>query len=335
MTDTTDKTATEDTRPSLLEKARSAMHGLAEIETGLADVTTRLRQARASVRPEEAVLDVALAAVLAGDPVPPDVGAQVLAIRRGNEAAMAEAQALGPLERRLRERLLALHRERADDALAVLRAELDTVISQAGPVLAELNDVDSADTAITADRVEEWRQAVALSARYGELRQAQRVLVSAAVTPQTHISDRVSPDARALVDDYGIARDADSHHPTVGTGSDGGEVRLSGSRIFTGRIVTDAHTDRPARPRPWLTGDGVADLHFLARPDVAPWVPTVAQLTGARDEHQSRMQAEARAEAERGPGDEPETFMRTGRRMPPPPAALLTRLAREELGEPV
>jgi len=335
MTDTTDKTATEDTRPSLLEKARSAMHGLAEIETGLADVTTRLRQARASVRPEEAVLDVALAAVLAGDPVPPDVGAQVLAIRRGNEAAMAEAQALGPLERRLRERLLALHRERADDALAVLRAELDTVISQAGPVLAELNDVDSADAAIAADRVEEWRQAVAMAAQYDELRRAQRILVSAAVTPQTHMSDRVSPEARALVDDYGVVRDADSHHPAVGTGANGGEVRLSESRIFSGRIVVTAHTDAPVTPRPWLTGDTIIDMRFVTRDDVRAWVPRVRELTGARDEHERRKQDEARAEAERLPGDEPQTFLRTGRRMPPPGPELLTRLAREELGEPV
>ena len=153
----TSKTATEDTRPSLLEKARSAMHGLAEIETGLADVTTRLRQARASVRPEESVVDVALETVLDGEKVPDDVGPQVLKIRRSNEAAFAAAQVLGPMERRLQERLLVVHREQADDALAVLRAELDTVISQAGPVLAELGDVDSADAAIAADRARPTR----------------------------------------------------------------------------------------------------------------------------------------------------------------------------------
>jgi len=46
------------------------------------------------------------------------------------------------------------------------------------------------------------------------------------------------------------------------------------------------------------------------------------------------MQAEARAEADRRPGHDDPPFLRTGRRMPPPPAALLDRLAREELGDP-
>jgi len=333
----TSKTATEDTRPSLLEKARSAMPGLTTVETGLADVTTRLRQARASVRPEESVVDVALETVLDGEKVPDDVGPQVLKIRRSNEAAFAAAQVLGPMERRLQERLLVVHREQADDALAVLRAELDTVISQAGPVLAELGDVDSADAAIAADRVVQWRQADAMASRYVGVRDAQRVIVAAALDPpdQPRATSRVSPQIRDLLADYGFVREADRHHPTVGTGANGGEVRLSGSRIFSGRLVTDAHTDAPVTPRPWLTGDTITDLRFACRAGVEPWVPAINELTGARDEHEQRKQDEARDEAERMPGDEPERRLPHGRRMPPPPAALLDRIAREELGESV
>lgn len=321
----------------LLARARAAMHGRAAIETALSEVAERLRQARGAVRPEEDVLDIALASVLDGGAVPDDVGPQVLKIRHGNEAAWAEASVLGPLESRLRERLLAVHRERVDDALAVLRPELDTVISQAGPVLAQLGDVDSADAAISADRVQQWREAVAMAARYDALRRAQRILVSAAVTPQTHISDRVSAEARALVDDFGTVRDADRHYPEVGgTDVNRSEVRTGEVRIFSGRLVTSDHSDRPVRPRPWLTGDVLDDLRFVCRADVRAWVPTLGQLTGARDEHQARIQDEARAEAEQRPGDEPEQrILRTGRTMPPPPAALVERLAREELGEPV
>jgi len=331
MSDKLSEVATTDA--PVLARARAAMHGRAETETALSEVAVRLRQARGAVRPEEAVVDVALAAVLAGEKVPADVGPQVLKIRRSNETAWAEAGVLGPLERRLQERLLALHRERADDALDLLATELGTLLAAATPVLDVLDGVNDADDAIAADRVEPWRQAVALSARYGELRRAQRILVSAAVTPQPHLSDRVSPEARALVDDFGHVVDAGLHYLELGTDVNRSEVRTGEVRIFSGRLVTSDHTDRPARPRPWLTGDVLDDLRFVCRADVRAWVPTLGQLGDARDEHQARMQDEARAEAERLPGYEPETFMRTGRRMPPPPAALIDRLAREELGE--
>ena len=331
----TNTTATEDDTRPLLEKARAAMRGRAEIEAGLADVTTRLRRARAAARPEEDVLDAAFEAVIAGQEVPADVADRVLTIRRSNESAFAEAGVLGPLEHRLRERLLALHRERVGDALNVLATELDAVLTAAGPVLAELgSNVDDAASAIEADRVVQWREATALAERYDELRRAQRVLVSAAVSPQAHVSDRVSPEARSLVDDFGIVRDAGLHYPEVGTGVNRSEVRTGEVRIFSGRLVTSDHSDRPARARPWLTGDVITDLRFVCRADVRAWLPTVAQLTGTRDEHERRKQDEARAEADRRPGhDDPQPFARAGRRMPPPPAALLDRLAREEMGE--
>jgi len=55
---TASKIAT-DTRP-LLEKARSAMHGHAEIEKALSEVAERLRQARAGGQPEDDVAERAL-----------------------------------------------------------------------------------------------------------------------------------------------------------------------------------------------------------------------------------------------------------------------------------
>jgi len=325
------------TTAPLLERARAAMRGRAAIETAIAEVAERLRQARSAIRPEEVVLNDVLATVLAGEKVPADLADRVLAVRRGNESAWAEASVLAPLQERLQERLTAVHRDRVDDALHVLATELDVVLTAARPLLAQLDNVNDAESAIATDRVQPWRQAVELAERHVTVRGAQRLIVAGALDPpdQARVTARVSAEIRNLVDDFGIIRDPDRHHPTVGTGANGADVRLSGSRIFSGRIMTDAHTDRPARVRPWLTGDAVEDLHFLARPDVIAWVPTIAQLTGARDEHEQRQQAEARAEHERRPGDEPQPFLRAGRRMPPPPAALIDRLAREELGDPV
>jgi len=333
MSDTS-KIAT-DARP-ILERARAAMSGLTTVEAAITEVAEQLRQARASVRPEEAVVDVALEAVLDGDPVPADLADRVLQIRRSNEATLATAQILGPVERRLEERLQAVHRTRADDALTVLATELDAALTAASPVLARLGSVDDADTAITSGRVNEWKEAGHLATRYAAVRDAQRIVVAAALDPpdQARLTARVSPAIRSLVDDYGHIRQPDRHHATVGTGGSGsGEVRVGQTRIFSGRLVVDSHVDRPVRPRPWTTGDVLSDLRFVCRDDVEPWVPTINELTGARDEHQSRMQTEARAEAERRPGDD-DPRLAPGRRMPPPPAALLDRLAREELGEP-
>jgi len=327
-----------DTRPlSILEHARSAMRGRGEIETALAQVAKRLRLARSAIQPEEDVLNDVLKALLADGTVPADVGERVLAIRRTNESALAELGVLGPAERRLQERLVALHRQRADDALHELATELDALLTAARPLLARLPGVHDAEDAINADRVQVWRQATELAEHHGALRGAQRIIVGGSLDApdQARITSRVSPEVRDLVDNYGHIRQPHLHYPELGAGANREEVRVGQTRIFSGRLTVDSHVDRPVRDRPWTTGDTLDDLHFLTRDDVEAWVPTIAQLTGARDEHEQRMQADARAEAERRPGDDdPQPPLRAGRKMPPPPAALLDRLAREELGDP-
>jgi len=201
-------------------------------------------------------------------------------------------------------------------------------------VLARLDGVDDAEDAIAADQVQPWRQAVELASRHVAVRDAQRLIVAGALDPpdQARVTSRVSPQIRDLVDNYGHIRQPDRHHATVGTGANGGEVRVGQTRIFSGRLVVDSHIDRPVRPRPWASGDSLSDLRFACRHDVSPWVPTIRQLTGARDEHEGRKQAADRAEAERLPGDEPERRLPRGRQMPPPGRALVQRLAEEELG---
>jgi len=314
------------------------MPGLAATESALTVVATQLRASRDAVRPEDSVAAVALDALLDGGVLPDDLATRVLQIRRDNEIRMATAQILGPVEERLKERLAVLHRTQADDGLRLLAVELDVILSEARPVLAELHGVDDAAGAIDADRVQPWREAIALAERHVALRGAQRVITSASLDPpdRARATTRVAPEVRDMVNNYGIVRDAARHYPELG-GSDvnRSELRTGEVRIFSGRLITDSHTDRPVRVRPWLTGDAVADLHFLVTPGVAPWVPSIAALAGARDEHERHQQDEARAAAERRPGDDDPPFPRRGsRQMPPPSAALLDRLAREELGEP-
>jgi len=310
------------------------MPGLTTVEAAITAVAEQLRQARATVRPEEAMVDVALEAALAGSPVPADLADRVIEIRRANEATLAVAQVLGPVEQRLKERLAALHRTQADAGLMVLADELDSLLSEARPVLAELGGVDDAAGAIDANRVQPWRQAIALAERHVELRGAQRVITAASLDPpdRATVTTRVGPEVRDLVNNYGFVRDAARHYPELG-GSDRTEARTGAVRIFTGRIISDVHTDAPVRPRPWLTGDSLDDLRFLTRLDVHAWLPTIKALTDARDEHERHQQAEARAAAERRPGDDDQPFVRRGRKMPPPSPALIDRLAREELGE--
>ena len=332
MTDT----STETDARSILERARSAMSGLTTVEAAIRAVVEQLHETRSAVQPEDAVVEHALGALLTGGEVPDDIADRVIEIRRRNEVAMARAQILGPLEQRLQERLVAAHRHQADAGLAVLAVELADILNEARPVLAELHGVDDAADAIDANRVQPWRQAIKLVERHVELRGAQRVITAAALDPpdRARATTRVSPEIRNLIDNFGFVRDPAYHYPELG-GSDRTEARTGTVKIFRGRVVSDSHTDAPVRPRPWLTGDSLADLRFLAGSDVSAWVPQLAALTEARAEHEHQQQADARAEAERRPGDDDPPFLRPGRGMPPPSAALLSKLAREELGEVV
>jgi len=87
--------------PPLLELARAATPGLVEIEAALSEVEERLRQAVHDARPEDDAADGALPDVLAGRGIPDDLGHQVLAIRRENEAAATTVLALNRLRDRL------------------------------------------------------------------------------------------------------------------------------------------------------------------------------------------------------------------------------------------
>lgn len=269
----------------LLERARSAMPGHVAIEAGLAAADAALSRLDRDGQPEWSAVDDAVADVLAGLPVPGDLGSRVLAVRKGNEATGVAVQALT----RLRERLHVHQREiqvrHADRALDVVATELHQLLTQARPVLAALGNIDSADAAIKAARVDEWRQAGDLGARYTQLRAAQLRITEDALNP----GDLADRDVALLIADHGFVRDADQLDDAVGT--DPRQQPVDQSHL----VLTGGPT-APAT-RPWNSGTGRADLRYVCRPGVRPWLPTIAQLTGARAELQARKAEAARVAA--------------------------------------
>lgn len=278
MTDTT--STTHDARP-ILERARASMPGLAEIEAALSGIEAALSRIDRDGRPEWTPVDAVLPDALAGRPIPDDLGERVLAVRKANEATGARVQALTRLREHLQVHRRDVQVKQVDPALNVLATELHQLLASARPVL---GDVDSADAAIKAGRVDEWREACDLGARYTELRAAQLRLAEDALNPD----NRADRDVALLVVDHGHVKDADRHDDAVGT--DTRHPHIDPQLITTpGAPAIDT--------RPWNTGDGLADLRFACRRGVQPWVPNIAQLTGARAEFQARKRETARAAA--------------------------------------
>ena len=262
------------------------MPGHVAIEAGLAAADAALSRLDRDGQPEWSAVDDAVADVLAGLPVPGDLGSRVLAVRSANEANGVDVQALT----RLRERLHVHRREiqvrHADRALDVVATELHQLLTQARPVLAALGNIDSADAAIKAGRADEWRTADDLAARYRQLRVVQLQLTEDALNPG-NLADR---DVALLVTDHGHVRDADRHDDAVGT-----DPRQP--RVDDPQLMLTAPGAPAIATRPWNTGNGLADLHFACRRGVTAWVPSIAQLTGARAELQARKAEAARVAA--------------------------------------
>ena len=284
MSDKLIEVATTDTRP-LLELARARIAGLAEVEAALDEVERRLTAAHATPRPEHDAADDALPDVLAGRGIPDDLGERLLVIRQANEGAAATVLALQRLRDQLWQRQRDVQVTHADDALAVLRGELSALLASARPVLAELGDADDAQAAVTADRVDQWREATELAARYAELRRAQMVVASAALDPAG------TRDLSPLVIDYGHVKNPDRHDPDVGT--DPYVPRVQEQLMVT-------HIPPPGGSnRPWCTGHTLGDLSYVAcRDGVHPWLPSMRELAGARAAHQERKLDAARTAAE-------------------------------------
>lgn len=270
----------------LLERARAAIPGHASIEAGLAAADAALSRLDRDGQPEWSAVDDAVADVLDGLPIPGDLGSRVLAVRKDNEATGVAVQALTRLKDSLRVHQRGTQVRHADAALTVLSTELDAVLTMARPVLARLGTINSADAAITAGLVDDWRAAGDLGARYAEVRAAQLRVTEDAMNPD----NRADRDVALLVLDHGYVRHADQLDDAVGTDprQPVGHPEL---------MLTTAGAPAIAATRPWSTGSGRADLLYACRRDVTAWVPTLGQLTGARAELQARRRETARVAA--------------------------------------
>ena len=280
---TTSKIATD--TPSLLERARATMPGLAEIEAALSGIEAALSRIDRDGRPEWDAVDAVLPDVLAGLPIPGDLGSRVLAVRKANEATGLDVQALTRLRERLHVHQRQIEVKHVDAALKVVSAELDAVLTMARPVVARLGSINSGDAAITSGLVDEWRAARDIGGRYTEVRAVQLRITEDAMNPD-NLADR---DVALLVLDHGWVRDADQLDDAVGT--DPRQPRVDHPQL----MLTAAGA--PIDTRPWNTGDRLADLHFVCRRDVSPWVPSIAELTSARAEFQARKRDTARTAA--------------------------------------
>ena len=269
----------------LMERARAAMPGLAEIETGLSGIEAALSRIDRDDQPEWDAVDTVLADVLAGLPVPDDLGSRVLTVRKANEATGVAVQALTRLRERLHVHQRQIEVKHVDAALKVVSAELDAVLTMARPVVAQLGSINSGDAAITSGLVDEWRAARDIGGRYTEVRAIQLRITEDAMNPD-NLADR---DVALLVLDHGWVRDADQLDDAVGT--DPRQPRVDHPQL----MLTAAGA--PIDTRPWNTGDRLADLHFVCRRDVSPWVPSIAELTSARAEFQARKRDTARTAA--------------------------------------
>jgi hypothetical protein len=272
------------TRP-LLDLARAAMPGLEAVAEAVPKVDAALAEARARVRPASEVHEAAVNAVLSGGDVPADLGARLLDVEQHNREAQAQHDALVRLRSDLARQRRDLCVRHADVALAVLAEALDALLAEARPLLPEVGDVDSSDAAINTGVVKPWKRLQELAARHAELREAQAMVVSDALEPpetpraRTLVSSRV----RHLVQTVGTVRNFRTLYPD--DYSPAGPVVGQASRfqIVNGRVVELTQPpDRPSAPAPWLTGDPVAALRYLAGPDAQPWVPTLAQLDQAQ-----------------------------------------------------
>jgi len=270
----------------LLARARAAMPGRAEIEAALSEIEAALNQINRDGQPEWVAVDDAVADVLAGRSInPDDIGSRVLATRSANEATGAHAEALTRLRDRLHVHQREIQVRHVDAGLTVLSNELNAVLTMSRPVLARLGNIDTGDAAISAGLVDDWRAAGDLGSRYAEVRAVQLRITEGALNPD----NRVDRDVELLVADHGCVQDADQLDAAVGT--DPRQPRVDQPHLMV--------TGGPGAPatRPWNSGNGRADLRYVCRPGVRPWLPSIAQLTGARAELKARRRETERAAA--------------------------------------
>lgn len=287
---------------SLLDTARAAIPGQAAIERALAAV--KEREESFVIRGEADLHAETLAAMLAGEPVPDDLGARIAAVRQANQADALERAALQQTRTALHERRRQANVDGADHALGVLAETLSRLLTDARPPIKVLGSIATAEEAIAAgsEAVAAWSTAHALGDRYAELRNAQAIIVSAATDPPDNAARAVTTAGKAtrrLVATFGSVCNFAALHPALDGFDPADDEAASGvqsSRIINGRLVETGSTNRPIAVVPWLTDDALAALRSMLVPEVEPWVPSIDGLIAARDKALDRRAAARRGE---------------------------------------
>ncbi|MFE9296304.1 hypothetical protein [Streptomyces niveus] len=231
----------------------------------------------------------AVAALIAGKPIPEDLGRRAWEEKQRIEFTRAELEIVVGLDDRLRGLKEGALRKGANGAFPILRTMLDDLVTEARPMASLLLGINDAQAAIDAgpDTVKAWSGFNDLASRYRELRSAQYVLTRAS--------------AGDTID--------------IGVGVAGGGVSLSGifpvwSEIanvtelwpeYTPKRWDDATsvppwpTDAPGKPFQ-IKHDRAWFLWVLTTPGVRLWLPTAEELAaGVREQRTEAAQRDGQA----------------------------------------
>lgn len=290
MPRTTTATPEVDTRP-LITRARHAMPGFTTADSAIDALDAYVRSLRemsddaiAHVGPD--VADELLEAAGPVDWSSFELGKRARDLTAERERITAERAALVRLRAELVTRRQDAAIDGADHALAVVRAELETVLQHARPVFAALDGIRTAQAAIDADLITEWRQALDLAGRYTAVRNTQRSLVRE--LKQHHLDEideeigdrtRLGFETRVLIDVHGYVANA--------------------AELVE---LTAEHRAGRTDDLPWLIDQPLDALAYVLRPEVQPWLPSMGELGAARADHDASLRVlrdESAADAEK------------------------------------
>lgn len=223
----------------------------------------------------DAILDEVRQSVLAGEPIPDDLGQRLLDADRAGDAHRAAIEALGWKRARTGTGLLGeLINERAelvrthlDTAFSVLRDELDEIITAVADIDRALGRVRSAEDVVRAPQhLDAWHALSTLVDRYHELRVAQADFYmnhSGTYAPSDLMVNAGCVKNILALDAGWLNR----------TRSDPSRMRAGISAVWPSPV----HRDEMSSPWCWPTNDRPAYLRWLATSDAEPWLPTPDQ----------------------------------------------------------
>lgn len=286
-------TTATDSRP-LLHRALAAIPEYDSLGQAIETLERRAAElaeaAKADAHPEELRAEVR-ADVVAGNPVPANVGDRLIEAEQRQRARTHELQLVGQRYGRTGSGLIGeligqrqeLPRHESAPAFDVLRAELDEILDAVHRVDAALASVVTQDEALRAGADQAaWHELLGLVDRYDALRRAQYDLtVQAMGGPQT------GQQVRHLLEDAGYLANLDKIDPAWRYYQTPPPPAEPGGRPFAAQppadwiVLRDSPWPAAKLTRdngPWPTESPEAYLRWLVTDDPQPWLPDVDQL---------------------------------------------------------